>query len=259
PKAPAPRAPSPTLRVTVRTGSHVLARKKFDQDVITIGREPRCDVHIDNPMVSRHHCEIRRTGGRFSVLERNTTNGTFLGGARITAERDLRPGDVIGVTKKFEVEVAWDAVAAPAPEPEVDPAEQTFFDEPIDDDASTRTPTPLAAALAPPTTSTARLGKGGRGRLIFSRGGSVERQVVEEWFQVGRSPECDLRLDSSFAPRKAYVVARGPRDYHLFNVAPYPQTVLVNGRPTDDVAPLRHGDKISAYGTEVVFEIVPET
>ncbi|MCO5167323.1 MAG: protein kinase [Planctomycetes bacterium] len=251
-RTPPPRQAPPTLRITVRTGSHVLARKKFDQDVITIGREPRCDVHIDNPMVSRHHCEIRRTDGRFSVLERNTTNGTYLGGARLNGERDLRPGDVIGVTKKFEVEVAWDVVAPPSPEP--DPAEQTFFDEPLDDEAHTTTPAPgLAAEPAPPPAA-----GGGRARLIFSRGGNMERQVVEEWFQVGRSPECDLRLESSFAPRKAYVVARGPRAYHLFNVAPYPQTVLVNGRPTDDVAPLRHGDKISAYGTEVVFEVVPD-
>lgn len=253
---------APTLRVTVRTGSNVLTRKKFDQDVITIGREPRCDVQIDNPMVSRHHCEVRRSGGRFTVLERNTTNGTYLGGRRLEDERDLKPGDVIGVTKKFEVEVAWDVIAAPPepqPEPEVErSAEQTFFDEPLDDDAYAQTPVPGAspAEERPPAqlTATGDL----RGRVTFTRGGQPQRQVVEEWFQVGRSPECDLRLESSFAPRKAFVIVRGPRGYHLFNVAPYAQTVAVNGRPTDDVAPLRHGDLIAAYGVEVVFEVVPE-
>lgn len=279
PLAPAPRAPgrartplppprSPTLRVTVRTGSNVLSRKKFDQDTITIGREPRCDVQIDNPMVSRHHCEIRRSGARFTVLERNTTNGTYLDGHRLEGERDLKPGDVIGVTRKFEVEVAWDVISAPpevAP-PQVDDeataAEQTFFDEPLDDDDPyAQTPTPGLSPPEPPSgphraPAAPSTATGVRGRVTFLRAGQPQRQVVEEWFQVGRSPECDLRLESSFAPRKAFVIVRGVRDYLLFNVAPYPQTVLVNGRPTDDTAVLRDGDKISAYGVEVLFEVV---
>jgi serine/threonine protein kinase len=262
--ASAARATSPTLRITVRTGANVLSRKKFDQDLITIGREPRCDVQIDNPMVSRHHCEVRRTGARFLVLERNTTNGTYLNGKRVEGtETELKPGDVIGVTKKFDVEVAWDILSSPPTPPpdyaeqaeEKDPAEQTFFDEGESDMG--RTPLTGSLDLAPAPAAGAEavaVAEAGRGRVAFTRNGQAHRQVIEEWFQVGRSAECDLRLDSNFAPRKAYVIVRGPTAYHLFNVAPYPSTVLVNGHPTDDIAVLNDGDKVSAYGSEVVFE-----
>lgn len=259
------RATSPTLRVTVRTGANVLSRKKFDQDVITIGREPRCDVQIDNPMVSRHHCEIRRTGMRFLVLERTTTNGTYLNGKRVEgAETDLKPGDVVGITKKFDVEVAWDILSSPPTPPpdyasveEKDAAEQTFFDEHEPEVDMGRTPmggSPALVVEQPPTVAPTVAAQAQRGRVAFTRAGQPHKQVVEEWFQVGRSAECDLRLESNFAPRKAYVIVRGPKGYHLFNVAPYPSTVLVNGRATDDIALLKDGDKVSAYGVDVVFE-----
>lgn len=44
-----------------------------------VGREPGCDVWLDDASVSRHHAEVvRLSGGRLYVTDRATTNGTFV-------------------------------------------------------------------------------------------------------------------------------------------------------------------------------------
>ena len=44
-----------------------------------VGREPGCDVRLDDASVSRHHAEVvRLSGGRLYVTDRATTNGTFV-------------------------------------------------------------------------------------------------------------------------------------------------------------------------------------
>ena len=44
-----------------------------------VGREPGCDVRLDDASISRHHAEVvRASGGRLYVTDRATTNGTFI-------------------------------------------------------------------------------------------------------------------------------------------------------------------------------------
>jgi DNA-binding NtrC family response regulator len=68
------------------------------RDVISIGKSRGCEVVLPDESVSRTHAEIRREGGRYRLLDRESTNGTFLGGSRV-ADAWLRPGDVIGIGK----------------------------------------------------------------------------------------------------------------------------------------------------------------
>jgi predicted component of type VI protein secretion system len=70
--------------------------------------------------VSGKHCEIRQTNGQFEVVDTNSTNGTFVGDERVTAQV-LKSGDTIrfgwmGPMVKVEFEEAVRAVHAGHPD-----------------------------------------------------------------------------------------------------------------------------------------------
>jgi ABC-type multidrug transport system ATPase subunit/pSer/pThr/pTyr-binding forkhead associated (FHA) protein/ABC-type multidrug transport system permease subunit len=64
---------------------------------ILIGRGKDCDVVLDFPMVSSRHASIEHVDGGWIVRDLGSTNGTFVGGHRITEAVEVRAGDVIGL------------------------------------------------------------------------------------------------------------------------------------------------------------------
>jgi hypothetical protein len=62
-----------------------------------LGRSRDCDVVIDDANVSRHHAEIRPSGGAWTVRDLGSTNGVKVNGRRIDPERpqSLRSGDTL--------------------------------------------------------------------------------------------------------------------------------------------------------------------
>ena len=67
------------------------------RDRLTIGRAATNDVHLDSPMLSRAHAELRRDGDAWAVADVGSTNGTFVNGVRVTAAKRLAKGDSIRV------------------------------------------------------------------------------------------------------------------------------------------------------------------
>jgi len=67
---------------------------------IVIGRSPSNEVILKETKVSRKHAEIQMTAGKYILLDLESSNGTYVGGKKIT-EYILQPGDeiVIGNTR----------------------------------------------------------------------------------------------------------------------------------------------------------------
>ena len=67
--------------------------------VITIGRSiERNDVVVNDEKVSRNHLQlIVDDQGDFSVVDLNSTNGTFVNGHRITGETKLKVTDELRI------------------------------------------------------------------------------------------------------------------------------------------------------------------
>ncbi len=63
---------------------------------ITIGRAEDCTICLDIPKISRVHAEIRIDGSDFRLIDKRSSNGTFLNGDQIETAR-LRPGDRIEI------------------------------------------------------------------------------------------------------------------------------------------------------------------
>lgn len=63
-------------------------------DLLTIGRDPASDVHVDDTQVSRHHADLVRQGSDWSIVDVGSTNGVRVNGTRVR-RATLRPGDRI--------------------------------------------------------------------------------------------------------------------------------------------------------------------
>jgi DNA-binding CsgD family transcriptional regulator len=88
----------------------------LDGDRVTIGKEASNDVSLaDDPTVSRLHAVLERFPTGWSVRDLSSSNGTFVNGDRVWAERPLRTGDEIRIGN---VRLAYrdDRDAAPATE-----------------------------------------------------------------------------------------------------------------------------------------------
>lgn len=63
---------------------------------INIGRRPDNHLIIDDPRISRNHCQIRYAHNQYTLFDLNATGGTFVNGQRVQ-QHPLKPGDVISL------------------------------------------------------------------------------------------------------------------------------------------------------------------
>jgi len=82
------------LLVSTRGGRPV----QFDLGgpLIGVGRASDNDVIVDDPMVSRHHCQLRLQHGAYGFADLGSRNGSFVNGQPVS-QIALGPGDVITV------------------------------------------------------------------------------------------------------------------------------------------------------------------
>ena len=86
------------IELEVLSGSRAGDRPSFEKSLIAIGRHPACDLQF-NPqlelLVSSRHAEVKSVGGRVTIRDVGSKNGTFVNGKRIDAETVLADGDEI--------------------------------------------------------------------------------------------------------------------------------------------------------------------
>jgi pSer/pThr/pTyr-binding forkhead associated (FHA) protein/S1-C subfamily serine protease len=88
------------IELHVLSGSRAGERPAFEKSLIAIGRHPACDLQFDpnvELLVSSRHAEIHsvKGGGRVTIQDVGSRNGTFLNGRRIEGETELHDGDEI--------------------------------------------------------------------------------------------------------------------------------------------------------------------
>ena len=71
--------------------------KRFDLKgkLISIGRDPDNDIYIDEETVSRKHAKVEKKGGKTTIIDLESTNGTYLNDRRLEPfiEFSLNDGD----------------------------------------------------------------------------------------------------------------------------------------------------------------------
>lgn len=91
-----------TLRLSLK--GQLVQSFRFEQRTVTVGRDPNCDVFVDNPGVSRNHFQIECSdSGEYRVVDGGSSNGTYLNEHPVRTAA-LRSGDSIQFAK-YTIEV----------------------------------------------------------------------------------------------------------------------------------------------------------
>src|SRR6185503_14341018 len=75
------------LRLVPAAGAAI----QIDKDQAIVGREPSCDVFVNDGSVSRRHARLERRGSAWFVVDQGSANGTYLESQRVS-DALLRPG-----------------------------------------------------------------------------------------------------------------------------------------------------------------------
>src|SRR6185503_15067594 len=85
---------------------------QVDKDQAIVGREPACDVFVNDGSVSRRHARLERRGAAWFVVDQGSANGTYLDSQRVS-DALLRPGQVVRFgAVAFKVELVGDVPSA---------------------------------------------------------------------------------------------------------------------------------------------------
>ena len=84
------------------------------EDALTIGRDAANTIHLEDPSVSSRHCLVICEAGRFVLVDRDSTNGTYVNG-KVARRVDLKHGDEIQVGHARFYFLIEEAGASPKP------------------------------------------------------------------------------------------------------------------------------------------------
>ena len=83
-------------KLVCRSGPAAGTEYPLTKDITLLGRQSSCDVQVEDTMASRAHCQVRRDGHLFTLVDLGSRNGTLHNGRKV-GERSLLYGDRIRI------------------------------------------------------------------------------------------------------------------------------------------------------------------
>jgi S-DNA-T family DNA segregation ATPase FtsK/SpoIIIE len=94
--APAPSPAHGTLKITRCPDGRAVGRvEPLRGAVLKVGRDAACPISLNDPDVSRVHAILTLSEDGLRLADLNSTNGTWVNGAKITKEVLLKTGDTL--------------------------------------------------------------------------------------------------------------------------------------------------------------------
>jgi hypothetical protein len=131
-------------RLVIKKGEEI-QRREVGATSLTVGRDPSCEIHIDDPSLSRRHgmFEPTPTGVRF--IDLGSRNGSWVNFQKVK-DAELKPGDTVRMGALL-ITYAHDAPPPPPPAPKpAAPPPPVDNVENADDDSATMIVSPKPAS-----------------------------------------------------------------------------------------------------------------
>ena len=96
-------------------------------EVLLIGRRSKCDITLQFPNISSHHCQLEFLNGYWRVRDMNSRNGIKVNGDRCDMKW-LLPGDKLSIAK-HEYEINYTPQSNEPPPEEENPFEMSLMEK----------------------------------------------------------------------------------------------------------------------------------
>jgi len=208
----------------------------LEKTAITIGRDPKNDIVIDNLAVSRFHTKITQQGNNYFVEDLQSGNGTFLNEQRVEKEI-LKHNDAITVGKHTLV-FLYDQVF---PTTELGEAATSLLEETVI--VSSESPYDRAEAEDALSAHLVRLASGTQPQSI-----PLTKLVT----LGGKSAQADIKLRGFFVGDVAFSISKTLRGFVISHAGGRRRT-RVNGEGVERQRELLEGDIITIGPTKFRF------
>lgn len=96
-------------------------------EVLLIGRRSKCDITLEFPNISSHHCQLEFLNGYWRVRDMNSRNGIKVNGDRCDMKW-LLPGDRLSIAK-HDYEINYTPQSDEPPPEEENPFEMSLMEK----------------------------------------------------------------------------------------------------------------------------------
>lgn len=216
-------------RLIVQFSGKTVSTHELDKSELVIGREPDCDISIENLAISRRHCKVTKKDSIYSVTDMNSNNGTYVNGRKVTTY-NLNDRDEIILGKYliiFEDEEARnrpqsaDAIPALADGPHTMAVDSNKLDQLVRSRATLK-----------------------RARLASKSpdGHDITIPLAKPIIMIGSLPSCDWKISGFTVAKRQALIYTDAQGYRIVNLGNWAKT-YVNGSPVEE-ALLRTNDEI---------------
>lgn len=210
------------FRLTLNFGGQTVKKYNFDQNAVCIGRDPECEIPIDNIGVSRKHATIERANGQYILTDLKSHNGTFVRGQRIY-HHQLEDGEEFFIGK-YSLSFENLEMSTPDPMPSV-----TSLDSPAMQDMTFRLDKSEIDKILGASTA------GAVPKLaLFSPEREQNTFVLDEAYHlIGKHLRCTARITGFLMPDFVAMLVRNDKWIHIVALASR-VPVQVNGERVMD-------------------------
>jgi pSer/pThr/pTyr-binding forkhead associated (FHA) protein len=219
------------LQILLKFNEIVLKVFQSDKAEITIGRNMKNDIQIDNLAVSNFHARVGRSDGNYVIEDLNSTNGTYINEKKIN-KWELKDGDTADIGKHSLTFLLEGGVSAGKGLSELE-MEQTMM---LDTEKQREL---IEKAKPSPPGSPARL------KVQGGESSQGEYQLNERLTEIGKGERCQIRLEGMFAPKNLAYITRDPKGYTLIP-GDNADKLRLNGVSIDKGTALKNNDVIDA-------------
>jgi len=229
-------------RILLKFNDDVLKVIDSNKDLITIGRNLKNDIQIDNLAVSNFHAHIVCQLGHYFIEDMGSTNGTFVNDRKIS-KWALVDNDVITIGKHTIV----------------------FLDEKVEDESIGIEELQMEKTMILDTKKQRELlgddhvpaapeltGQVAELEVLTGSTDQARYSLGSRLTLVGKDSEAEVKLEGMLAPKIGCFISRDRSGYGL--IPPEKKNkVKLNGQEVKDAASLKSGDQIEIGNVKMRF------